>query len=198
MDTLLEVDFMKNYFCKTAILVTILLIYPTTGFAQEQLASPTAEGYEKHTVGGRGGEVFEVTNLNDSGEGSLRAAVAAKEPRTVVFKVSGTIDLKSNLDIKNPYITIAGQTAPGDGICIKRYPLMIRTDEVIIRYIRVRFGDESGGAADAISSRYKKNIILDHVSASWSVDETMSIYHCDNITVQWCLIAESINNKCAC
>lgn len=163
-----------------------------SSIGQTQLAFPTAEGYGKFTVGGRGGKIYEVTNLNDSGEGSLRAAVEAKEPRTVVFRVSGTIDLKSNLDISNPYITIAGQTAPGDGICLKRYPLMIRASEVIIRHIRVRLGDEAGVAADAISSRYNTNVILDHVSASWSVDETLSLYHCENVTVQWCLVAESM------
>lgn len=172
-----------------------LLFCAGTGFAKDQLAFPTAEGYGKFTVGGRGGKVYEVTNLNDSGQGSLRAAVEAKGPRTVVFRVSGNIDLKEDLRIKNPNITIAGQTAPGDGICIKRYPLMIGADEVIIRYIRVRFGDESGKDADAISARYVKNLILDHVSASWSVDETMSIYHCENITVQWCLISESMFNS---
>ncbi len=139
--------------------------------------------------------LYEVTNLNDAGEGSLRAAVEASGPRTVVFRVSGTIILNSNLKISHPYITIAGQTAPGDGICIRRYPIVIGASQVIIRYLRVRFGDESGHAADAISSRYNKNIIIDHVSASWSVDETMSIYHCDSITVQWCLVAESMNKS---
>jgi pectate lyase len=177
---------------KKALLAISLLLCSTTSFAQNQLAFPTAEGYGKYTVGGRGGKVYEVTNLNDSGKGSLRAGVEAKGPRTVVFRVSGTIDLKSDLRIKNPNITIAGQTAPGDGICIKRYPLMIDADEVIIRYIRVRFGDESGKDADAVSARYVKNLILDHVSASWSVDETMSIYHCENMTVQWCMITESM------
>ncbi|TWT87192.1 hypothetical protein Mal64_27300 [Pseudobythopirellula maris] len=178
-----------------AAFATVLLGVNARPLPAEQLAFPTAEGYGKHTVGGRGGAVFEVTNLNDSGEGSLRAAVEAKGPRTVVFRVSGVIDLESDLRIKNPYLTIAGQTAPGDGICLKRRPLMIGADEVIVRHIRVRFGDESGQDSDAISARYVKNLILDHVSASWSVDETVSIYHCENVTVQWCLVSESMFNS---
>jgi len=161
----------------------------------QQLAFPTAEGYGKYSKGGRGGVVYEVTNLNNSGEGSLRDAVEATEPRTVVFRISGNIELKSPLRIKSPFITIAGQTAPGDGICIKKNPLIIEADHVIIRYLRVRFGDESGEDSDAVSSRYTKHIILDHISASWSVDETMSIYHCDSITVQWCIISESMFNS---
>ena len=169
-----------------------VMIYPATSHANKQLAFPTAEGYGKYTIGGRGGVVYEVTNLDDSGEGSLRAAVEAEKPRTVVFRTSGTIDLKSALEITNPYITIAGQTAPGDGITLKRYPLVISADEVIIRYIRVRLGDESGASDDAISSRYTNNLILDHVSASWSIDETLSIYHGRNVTVQWSIISESL------
>lgn len=161
----------------------------------QQLAFPTAEGYGKYTVGGRGGVVYNVTNLNDSGEGSLRAAVEAEGPRTVVFRISGNIELESDLRVKHPFITIAGQTAPGDGICVKGYPLLIDADEVIIRHVRVRFGDQSGQDSDAISSRYVKNLILDHVSASWSVDETVSIYHCENVTVQWCIISESMFNS---
>ena len=153
---------------------------------------PGAEGHGSKTRGGRGGKVIAVTNLNDSGPGSLRAAVEAKEPRIVVFRVSGTIDLKSRLSISSPYITIAGQTAPGDGITIKRYPLTFDADEVILRYLRVRLGDETGDDADAVSGRYRKNIIVDHVSASWSVDEVLSVYHCENVTVQWCLISESL------
>ncbi|UKM64286.2 pectate lyase [Flavobacteriaceae bacterium GSB9] len=160
-----------------------------------QLAFPSAEGYGKYTKGGRGGDVYEVTNLNDNGKGSLRSAVEAEGPRTVVFRVSGNIELESPIRIKNPYITIAGQTAPGDGICFKNHPLSIDADEVIIRYIRIRPGDVSGKDYDAVSSRYVNNIILDHVSASWSIDECMSIYHCSNITVQWCLISESLSGS---
>lgn len=158
---------------------------------ERPLAFATAEGYGKYTVGGRGGKVYEVTNLNDSGPGSLREAVNKKGARVIVFRVSGTIELKSRLRISNPYITIAGQTAPGDGITLKGYPLELFANEIIIRYIRVRPGGQNG-EFDAIFGRYQNNIILDHVSASWSVDETMSIYHNTNVTIQWCLISESL------
>lgn len=172
----------------------ILALLPNTYAAEtpQILAFPGAEGYGAITRGGRGGKVILVTNLNDSGPGSLREAVETEGPRIIVFTVSGTITLEDQLRIKHPYITIAGQTAPGDGICIRRYPLLINTNEVIIRYIRVRLGDETDNDADAISGRYHKNIILDHVSASWSIDETVSIYYCENVTIQWCLISESL------
>lgn len=162
---------------------------------EQPLAFPTAEGYGKYTVGGRGGRVIEVTNLNDSGEGSLRAAVEAEGPRTVIFRVSGTIDLERPITIRNPYITIAGQTAPGDGICIKRHPLNIGADEVIIRYLRLRLGEESGVDYDTMGSRGHRNIILDHLSTSWSIDECMSVYACENVTIQWCLVAESLSGS---
>lgn len=177
------------------LLVLITINSSTIKAIAQQLAFPTAEGYGKYSKGGRGGDVYEVTNLNDSGEGSLRAAVEVLGPRIVVFKVSGTITLESPLTIKNPYITIAGQTAPGGGICLRKYPLNIGADHVVIRYIRVRMGHESGGDYDAISSRFTKHIILDHVSASWSVDECMSIYLCDSITVQWSIISESMSKS---
>ncbi len=147
-------------------------------------AFPGAEGYGSLTCGGRGGKVIAVTNLNDSGPGSLRAACEAKGPRIVVFRVSGTID--ADVKISNDFITIAGQNAPGDGITLKGI-LTVSANNVIIRYIRVR----AEGRGDAISGRYNKNVIFDHVSASWSSDEVFTIYHGENVTIQWCIIAEA-------
>lgn len=172
------------------ILTGLILVLTILNSWSQQIAFPTAEGYGKYTKGGRGGEVYEVTNLNDSGEGSLRAAVEASGPRTVVFRVSGTIDMKSDLEIENPFISIAGQTAPGDGICIKGN-FSIDADEVIIRYIRVRLDPSTNPESDAMFARYNKNIILDHVSSSWSTDEVMSLYHNENVTIQWSMITEA-------
>jgi pectate lyase len=150
-------------------------------------AFPGAEGYGAATTGGRGGQVIAVTNLNPSGPGSLQTACEAKGPRIVVFKVAGTIE--GDVRIRNDFITIAGQTAPGDGITIKG-DLSIDANDVIIRYIRVR-ANPAEGETDAIGGRYKKNIILDHVSASWSSDEALSVYHCENVTIQYCMITEA-------
>jgi len=125
-------------------------------------AFPGAEGYGKFATGGRGGKVYEVTTLNSSGPGSLGEAIGASGPRTVVFRISGIIE--GNFNIRNDNITIAGQTAPGDGICIKGN-LGVSANDVIIRYIRVRW-DPAMGEKDAIGGRYQKNIIFDHVSAS--------------------------------
>ena len=146
-------------------------------------------GYGAKATGGRGGQVIAVTNLNDSGPGSLREAIDAKGPRTIVFRVSGIIPLSSALRIKNGDLTIAGQTAPGDGICIKG-ALSFSASNVIIRYLRVR-PDPSAGEVDAITCRNEKDIILDHVSASWSSDELLSLYHNENVTIQWCMITEA-------
>jgi len=175
----------NNKFCKTTILIVYLFLF--TGLLYSQpIAFPGAEGYGKYATGGRGGKVIEVTNLNASGAGSFAAAIGASGPRTVVFRVSGTIT--GSFSIKNDNITIAGQTAPGDGICI-RGNLSTSADNIIIRYIRVRY-DPSMGENDALGGRYQKNIIFDHVSASWSSDEVLTLYHNENTTVQWCIISE--------
>ncbi|MCX5771964.1 MAG: pectate lyase [Candidatus Hydrogenedentes bacterium] len=147
-------------------------------------AFPGAEGYGARATGGRGGQVIAVTNLNADGPGSLRAACEAGGPRIVVFRVSGTI--AGDVKIKHDQITIAGQTAPGDGITIKGN-LAMDANDVVIRYIRVR----TDHAGDALGGRYRKNIILDHVSASWSSDEVLSLYHNENVTIQWCMITEA-------
>jgi len=161
-------------------------------------AFPGAEGFGAFAQGGRGGRVIEVANLNDSGPGSLRRAVNAEGPRIVVFRVSGTINLSSGLSIRNPYITIAGQTAPGDGICLKTYSLSVAADHVVIRFIRCRPGDNAKFEGDAISISAGRDIILDHCSASWSVDETLSAStsgQLGDVTVQWCIISESLNKS---
>jgi len=163
-------------------------------------AFPGAEGAGAMSVGGRGGRAIHVTNLNDSGPGSLRAALDASGPRTVIFDVGGTIRLTKRLLVTNGQLTIAGQTAPGGGITIRDYPLMISADDVIVRFIRSRLGDESRFVGDAIWVSNGRRIILDHVSASWATDESLSVAstykrpgdRLGDVTVQWSIISESL------
>lgn len=182
---------------KKLLSILICLLAALATQAQQPLAFPGAEGYGKHTAGGRGGRVITVTNLNDNGEGSFRAAVEQRGARIVVFAVDGTIELKSPLRIEHDSITIAGQSAPGSGICLKDYPLVVNASEVIVRYIRVRVGDRHRLDSDGLGGgRYgQKNVILDHLSVSWSIDECLSIYKTENLTVQWCLVAHSLNRS---
>lgn len=160
-------------------------------------AFPGTEGFGSTTPGGRGGKVIFVTNLNDSGPGSLRAACEAEGPRIVIFRVSGTITLSKPIVVKNPYLTLAGQTAPGDGICLRNATFVIATHDVIVRYLRSRLGDLSGEQSDSITiGPAARNVILDHCSATWSVDEGLSLTgNVSHVTVQWSLIAEALNHS---
>jgi hypothetical protein len=167
------------------------------------VAFPGAEGAGAYSLGGRGGRVLRVTNLEDSGPGSLRAAVEAEGPRTVIFDVGGTIALRTPLRVREGRVTIAGQTAPGGGITLRDQPFLIEASDVIVRYIRTRLGDETGVEADAFSIVRGQRIIIDHVSASWSVDETLSAGEpggdpssgVRDVTVQWSMISESLNGS---
>jgi hypothetical protein len=169
-------------------------------------AFPGAEGAGALTPGGRGGRVFEVTNLNDGGPGSLRAAVEAEGPRIVVFRVSGLITLETPLRISHPYITIAGQTAPGDGVCLRGQTTEINTHDVVLRHLRFRRG-EARERDDALGGYPVGNIIIDHCSASWGLDENLSLYRymkkmpagpdhktpAESVTIQWCISSEALN-----
>lgn len=167
---------------------------------QRPVAFPGAEGFGKYATGGRNGKVLIVTNLNDNGPGSFREAVSAKYPRIVVFAVSGTIRLLSPLSFRGD-LTIAGQTAPGDGICLSDYPVTLGGDNIIVRYLRFRMGDKNqnkgmvngSGHDDAFGGTRRSQIIIDHCSLSWSTDELMSIYAGDSTTLQWNILAEPLN-----
>lgn len=157
-------------------------------------AFPGAEGFGATTPGGRGGKVHVVTTLDDAGPGSFRAACEASGPRIVVFAVAGTIELKRPITVREPYLTIAAQTAPGDGICLRGYTFAVATHDVVVRYLRGRLGDETKQTADSIDLHNgSRNCVLDHCSATWSVDEALSLSgDVANCTVQWCLIGEAL------
>jgi pectate lyase len=164
-------------------------------------AFPGAWGGGMFTVGGRGGQVIAVTNLNDSGPGSLRAAIDADGPRIVAFRVAGTILLQRNLDINNPNITIAGQSAPGDGICLANHSVNINTREVVLRHLRVRRGMPGGQGSDNIGGNPEGQVIVDHCSVSWGRDENISLYRymkgseknpTRNVTIQWVISSEAL------
>jgi pectate lyase len=167
---------------------------------------PGAEGFGTRTIAGRGGRIIEVTSLADSGPGSLREALNDPSPRIIVFRVGGTIELTESLAITHPFVTVAGQTAPGDGICIKNAGIYITTHDVLIQHLRVRPGNQGDVEPennDAISilgphasNEGAYNVVIDHVSASWGEDETISTwYGAHDITISWSIISEALNRS---
>jgi hypothetical protein len=160
-------------------------------------AFPDAEGFGRFATGGRGGDVYFVTNLNDDGPGSLRHGIrTARQPRTILFNVSGDIRLKSGLVVERPDLTLAGQSAPGDGICIRDEGVILNANNLVVRHLRFRLGAEGVDPEDALTINHGKHIMVDHCSASWSIDETLSAAgYADHVTVQWCYITESLNRS---
>ena len=184
------------------VVAMMLLLSPLVVLADEsgQIAFPGAEGYGRFAQGGRGGDVYHVTHLNDDGPGSLRDGIkSATGPRTIVFDVSGTIELKSPIIVEKPFLTIAGQTAPGDGICVKDQTFRIRkASHVIIRYMRFRLGDENKPAdegPDCLNTDDVDHVILDHITASWGIDGNHDLRRGGNFTLQWSIYAEALNHS---
>lgn len=195
-------------------LVLLFIVGFGSARSEQLLAFDGAAGFGAFAKGGKGGRVIEITRLDDDldspPEGTFRWAVTQKGPRIVKFRVAGTIQLQDAVEIREPFITIDGQDAPGMGVCIRGGSLEFKdTHDIIVRHIRVRLGDETtlrknrekglkrpkgSGGLDCIELKNCRDAIFDHISASWSCDELFSVVHCQNVTVQWCLLAEPLSN----
>ena len=184
---------------KWAMMFVLMLFMSLPTIAEEKekaLAFPGAEGFGRYVTGGRGGKVYYVTNLNDSGNGSLRWALSQKGAKIIMFKVSGTIHLKSSLGIPSN-TTVAGQSAPGDGICVADYPVSVSGNNVIVRFMRFRLGNtyvkiDGADGWDGFGGMDGQDMMIDHCSISWSIDECCSFLGNKNTTVQWCIVAQSL------
>ena len=190
---------MKNLLLTT--IAAVLLVWCNSVYPnQPTIAFPGAEGYGRFAKGGRGGDVYIVTNLNDDGPGSLRYGIENMNgPRTIVFSVSGTIELKDSIKIKDSHLTIAGQTAPGDGICLKNYGLKLEdVNNIIMRYIRIRVGDQNkddSSGADCITSSNISDVIFDHISAGWGIDAIHDNRGGGHFTLQWSIYGETLHDS---
>jgi len=179
----------------------LMLAAPVLGAppAPRPLAFPGAEGFGRFAQGGRGGDVYHVTTLTDEGPGSLRDGIeTADGPRTIIFDVSGTIGLRSELRIDKSYLTLAGQTAPGDGITLRDHTLSLKNcHDVVSRYRRVRLGDQhkAPGGYDTLATNDFDNVILDHLSLSWAIDGTHDFRAGQNFTIQWCILSEALHDS---
>ena len=192
------------------VLSAIVTVGSVSSLRSSELVFPGAEGFGVTSRAGNGGHVYRVTTLEDDGLGSLREAVRAKGPRTVVFEVSGTIELKKRLRIKNPFLTILGQTAPSPGITVRGHTVNIQTHDVLIQHIRIRIGDGQSdpdprtldGLQINAHPRFKDkwpqeigtyNVVIDHCSISWGIDENVSVRRCGDVTISNCIISEALD-----
>ena len=184
----------KNVGLSSIILIALIIFGMIFGVlvfrtSKQQYAFPSAQGYGAFTSGGRGGVVYHVRSLKDTDElGTLRYAINQKGPRTIVFDVTGNIELQSPLEIKHGDLTIAGQTAPGKGICITNHPVIINADNIIMRFIKVRLGN----AGSALIVKNRHDIMIDHCSFSWARGTNIELYNNRDLTLQWSIIAESL------
>lgn len=198
LELLLKQTNMKKLFT----LFCVLSVMMSAAAQEKVLAFPTADGYGKYVTGGRGGKIYYVTRNDDCTDdelviGTLRWALRSGDdsPRTILFNTTGTIYLTSKLKMNHPNVSILGQSAPGGGVCVAGYPLNITQDNVIVRYIRFRAGDEPNESLTGLDLENCKNVIIDHCSMTWSMEECLTAYDTDYTTVQWCIIGEGLYNS---